>query len=94
VDAALLELPSEERWLLASWYLDGRTLAEIARMMAVHESTISRRMEKITASLRKRIVRGLRERGMDSRAAQEAMEADVRDLALDVRGRLLQGKSG
>jgi RNA polymerase sigma-70 factor (ECF subfamily) len=63
-------------------------------MMAVHESTISRRMEKITASLRKRIVRGLRERGMDSRAAQEAMEADVRDLALDVRGRLLQGKSG
>ena len=94
VDTALLELPSEERWLLASWYLDGRTLAEIARMMGVHESTISRRMEKITASLRKRIVRGLRERGMDSRAAEEAMEADVRDLALDVRGRLLQGKSG
>ena len=34
VDAALIELSSEERWLLASWYLDGRTLAEIARMLA------------------------------------------------------------
>ena len=92
VDAALVELSAEARLILASYYLDGRTLAEIARMLGVHESTISRRVEKITASLRKRIVRGLRERGMDARAAEESLEADVRDLTLDVRARLQEKK--
>lgn len=92
IDAALVELPAGERLILASYYLDGRTLAEIARMLGVHESTVSRRVEKITVSLRKRIVRGLRERGMDARAAQEALEADVRDLTLDVRARLQEKK--
>ena len=92
VDAALVELPDEERLILASYYLDGRTLAEIARMLGVHESTISRRMEKTTRSLRKRVVRGLRERGMDASAAEEALAADVRDLTLDVRARLQEKK--
>lgn len=92
VDESLVELPSEERLLLSIWYLDGRTLAQIARMLGVHESTISRRIEKTTVALRKRIVRGLRERGMAAREAEEAMEADVRDLLVDVRGRLAQGK--
>ena len=92
VDEALVETAAEERLLLASWYLDGRTLAEIARMMGVHESTISRRIDKITASLRKRILHGLQKRGMSARAAEEAMDVDVRDLLVDVRGRLAQGK--
>ena len=59
-------------------------------MEGVHESTISRRLNRATAALRKRIVRGLRQRGMSARAAEEALEADVRDLALDVRGSLVQ----
>lgn len=92
IDEALAELPADERLLLASWYLDGRTLGEIARMHGVHESTISRRIDRITASLRKRIVRGLRERGMDARAAEEAMEVDVREVRVDIRGRLAQGR--
>jgi RNA polymerase sigma-70 factor (ECF subfamily) len=87
---ALAELSAEERLILAAYYLDGRTLAEIARMEGVHESTISRRLNRATAALRKRIVRGLRQRGMSARAAEEALEADVRDLALDVRGSLVQ----
>jgi RNA polymerase sigma-70 factor (ECF subfamily) len=58
-------------------------------MVGVHESTISRRIGKITARLRKRIIRGLRQRGMSARAAEEAMESDVRDLAMDLRGRLV-----
>jgi RNA polymerase sigma-70 factor, ECF subfamily len=94
VDAALAGLPHEDRLLLAWWYLDGRTLAEMARMLGVHESTISRRIAKITTSLRKRVVRGLRERGMDARAAEDALKSDVRDLTLDVRGRLSQETSG
>jgi len=91
VDEALAETSDEERLLVASWYLDGRTLAEIARILDVHESTVSRRIDRITTSLRKRILRGLQKRGMSARAAEEAMEVDVRDLLVDVRGRL-QGK--
>jgi RNA polymerase sigma-70 factor (ECF subfamily) len=87
---ALAELPAEERLILAAYYLDGRTLAEIARMQGVHESTISRRLDRVNAALRKRILRGLRDRGMSGRAAEEALEADVRDLAVDMRGSLLQ----
>jgi RNA polymerase sigma-70 factor (ECF subfamily) len=87
---ALAELPAGERLILAAYYLDGRTLAEIARTHGVHESTISRRLDRLTAALRKRIVRGLRQRGMSAQAAEEALEADVRDLALDVRASLLQ----
>src|SRR5258708_11166127 len=37
-DQALAELSSEDRFTLASYYLDGRTLAEIARTLGLHES--------------------------------------------------------
>ncbi len=93
-DEALQSLSAEERFILASYYLDGRTLAEIARILGVHESTISRRVEKITGSIRKRIVDRLVGRGMSPRQAEEALEADVRDFSLDVRGRLMQESDG
>jgi RNA polymerase sigma-70 factor (ECF subfamily) len=87
-DEALTALPAEDRFILAAYYLDGRTLAETACMLGVHESTVSRRLEKITKSLSKAIVKGLIRRGMSRRQAEEALEADVRDLSLDVRERL------
>ncbi len=87
-DEALAALPAEDRFILASYYLDGRTLADVGRMLGVHESTVSRRVEKITKSLSKAIVKGLMGRGMSRRQAEEALEVDVRDLALDVRKRL------
>jgi RNA polymerase sigma-70 factor, ECF subfamily len=93
-DEALSGLSAEERFILASYYLDGRTLAEIAGTLRVHESTVSRRVEKTTKGLRKRIIRGLRDRGMSPREAAQALEADVRDVVLDVRGRLMQEKDG
>src|SRR5437660_487805 len=46
-DEALAALQPEERFILASYYLDERTLAEIARTLAVHESTISRKLDKV-----------------------------------------------
>ena len=87
---AIAELPAEDRLTLAAYYLDGRTLAEIARMMCVHESTISRRLDRVTSALRKRILHGLRHHGMSRRAADEALDTDVRDLAVDVRASLAQ----
>jgi RNA polymerase sigma-70 factor (ECF subfamily) len=87
-DEALAELAAEDRFVLAAYFLDQRTLAEIAKTLGVHESTISRKLGKITAGLRKQILGGLRLRGMSKRQAEEALEADVRDLAVDIRGRL------
>ncbi|HWC16373.1 MAG TPA: sigma-70 family RNA polymerase sigma factor [Terriglobales bacterium] len=87
-DEVLANLSSEERFLLASYFLDGRRLAEIGRMLGVHESTISRKLEKLLKELRKRTRKELERRGMSRRQAEEALEADVRDLGLDVRSRL------
>jgi RNA polymerase sigma-70 factor, ECF subfamily len=91
VAQSLAELDSEERFVLASYYLDQRTLADIGRQLRVHESTISRRLEKITGALRKRIRRRLQDAGLDPRRCDEIMqELDVRDLNLDVAANLRQ----
>ena len=87
-DEMLRELSEEERFLLSSYFLDGRRLAEIGRTLGVHESTISRKMEKLLKEIRKRIRKGLERRGMSRRQAEEALEVDVRDVELDVAGRL------
>jgi RNA polymerase sigma-70 factor (ECF subfamily) len=89
-DEALAELSSEDRYVLAAYHLDGRTLAEIARVLGLHESSISRRLDRVTTTLRKRILACLRERGMSHAQAKEALEADVRDVQLDLRARLAQ----
>jgi RNA polymerase sigma-70 factor, ECF subfamily len=89
-DAALASLPSEDRMVLAAYYLDGRTLAEIARMLGVHESTVSRKVDKLAKSLRKKILAGMMQQGMARRQAEEALEVDVRDLRVDIRRTLAQ----
>ena len=90
IDEALRSLAAQERFILASYFLDRRTLAQIARALSVHESTISRKVEKLTKSLRKQIVKSLLRQGMGRRQAEEALGADVRDLALDLRASLAQ----
>lgn len=89
-DAALAQLPAEDRMVLSAYYLDGRTLAEIARMLGVHESTISRKLDKLAKSLRKQIVATLTKSGMSRRQAEEALDTDVRDLQVDIRRSLAQ----
>ncbi len=89
-DQALATLPAEDRLILSAYYLDGRTLAEIARMLGVHESTISRKLDKLAKSLRKQIITALTRGGMSRRQAEEALEVDVRDLQVDIRRSLAQ----
>jgi RNA polymerase sigma-70 factor (ECF subfamily) len=89
-DDALSALSDEDRFLLASYYLDGSTLAEIARLLRVHESTISRKLDKQAKALRKQIVTTLTRQGMSRRQAEEALEVDVRDLEVNIRQHLLQ----
>jgi len=92
-DEALAALSAEDRTVLSAYYLDDRTLAEIARILGVHESTISRKLDKLAKALRKQILAALGRRGMSRRQAEEALEADVRDLQLDIRRSLAQESS-
>ena len=89
-DAALAALSGEERSILAYYFLDNLTLAKIAVILRVHESTISRRLEKLVTGLRRDIVVRLTRAGLTRRQAEEALEVDVRDLAVDIRRRLTQ----
>jgi RNA polymerase sigma-70 factor (ECF subfamily) len=92
-DSALASLPAEDRVVLSAYFLDGRTLAEIARMLGVHESTISRKLDKLAKSLRKQIMAALVREGMSRRQAEESLEVDVRDLQVDIRCTLTQESS-
>ena len=93
VQAALRDQPAEERFLLAAYYVDERTLAEIGKVLRVHEATISRRLRRATEAVRKQLIRNLEKSGMRRKAAEEALGTDPRDLDLkmDVR-KLLQSK--
>lgn len=93
-DEVLGLLAAEDRMVLSAYYLDGRTLAEIARILGVHESTISRKVDKLAKSLRKQILAALGRLGMSRRQAEEALEMDVRDLAIDIRRTLTQESAG
>lgn len=84
VAAALRELPQESRLLLSLYYLDDRSLAEIGKFFHVHESTVSRRLNRLLQETRERVLAGLRQRGLDASAAEEALLTDVRRLTLDV----------
>jgi RNA polymerase sigma-70 factor, ECF subfamily len=88
----LAALNAEDRFLLAAYYLDRHTLAEIARLLRVHESTVSRKLDRAATGLRKRIRKRLIAAGMSARQADEAMQdVDVRDLPVNVRETLRQG---
>jgi len=85
IKEAFLALPAESRFLLAGYFFDQRTLAELARTLGVHESTVSRRLDRLTKLLRTRIGRLLRGKGMTIRQVQESFRTDVRDLSIDLR---------
>jgi RNA polymerase sigma-70 factor (ECF subfamily) len=89
-DQALASLSAEDRCILVYYFLDDLTLAKIASILGVHESTISRRLERLVRGLRKDIVLRLTKAGMSRRQAEESLDVDVRDLRLDIRKTLTQ----
>jgi RNA polymerase sigma-70 factor (ECF subfamily) len=91
VSVVLKAVEPEERFLLAAWYLDGKTLAEIGKQLGVHESTVSRRLDRVTSALRKRVRKRLQAAGWSARECDERMQAlDVRDLDVNVGATLRQ----
>jgi RNA polymerase sigma-70 factor, ECF subfamily len=92
-DGALASLSAEDKFILANYYLDSRTLAEIARLLGVHESTISRRLEKIVTATRKAIRARLTSLGMSRSEADQSMDVEVTELSVEARA-LLQEDGG
>jgi RNA polymerase sigma-70 factor (ECF subfamily) len=85
----LQDLPSEDRFLLSAYFLDRQTLLQIARTLRVHEATISRRLKRLAADLRKQLLQHLQSGGLSRRAAEEALGTDPRDIEINLR-QLLQ----
>jgi len=91
--ATLGALSAQDRFLLSAYFLDGRTLLDLARLLRVHEATISRRVRRLTDNLHRRLLKQLESGGMSRRTAQEALGTDPRDLTLNLRN-LLQTSPG
>ncbi len=89
VEGALSSADAEDRLLLAAYFLDRRTLLEIAKVMRVHEATVSRKLKRVCQDLRKQILKNLRGFGLGRRAAEEALGTDPRDLDMNLK-KLLQ----
>ena len=82
---ALAQADASARLLLCLYFLDGRNLAQIGALLRVHESTVSRRLDRALANLRRLTRRELLRRGLRPAATEEAMRADPRWLRLDLR---------
>jgi RNA polymerase sigma-70 factor (ECF subfamily) len=88
ITSTLQGLAAEERFLLCSYFLDRQPLAQIARVLHVHEATISRRLKRLLIDLRKRLLHHLQAGGLSKRAAEEALGNDPRDLEINLRALL------
>jgi len=85
LEQVLQQLSPEDRFLLASYFLDQHTLLEIARLLRVSEATISRKLKRLTTDIHKQLLKQLQAGGLSRRAAEEAMFTDPRDLTLNLR---------
>lgn len=88
IAGTLRGLASGDRFLLAAYFLDGQTLLQIARILGVHEATISRKLKRLVADVRKQLLHHLQSGGLSKRAAEEALGADPRDIETNLRALL------
>ena len=88
VSRGLQALAPEDRFVLSCYFLDRQSLLEISRVLRVHEATVSRRLKRLIADLRKRLVHNLQSGGLSKRAAEEALGTDPRDIELNLRALL------
>jgi len=93
VRKTLQELDPEDRFLLSSYFLDRRTLLEIGHLLRVHEATISRRLKRLVAELRKRLLKYLQAEGLSERKAEEVLGTDPRDIEINLRSLLQTSES-
>ena len=88
----LRALEGNDLFLLSAYYLDQRTLLQIAQVLRVHEATVSRKLKRLTQSLQQQLLKNLQRSGLSKGAAQEALGVDPRDLSINLRS-LLQSST-
>jgi RNA polymerase sigma-70 factor, ECF subfamily len=85
LSAALASLSARERMILACYYVDEITLAEIGKVLKEHESTVSRRLDRIRRALREKMTEALQREipACNGRPAEPALDAAQVELALE-----------
>jgi RNA polymerase sigma-70 factor len=85
LSAALSNLTPRERMILACYYVDQLTLAEIGRLLREHESTVSRQLERLRRALREGVTQELRREtpACNGRPAERALDAAQVELAFE-----------
>jgi RNA polymerase sigma-70 factor (ECF subfamily) len=102
---ALAGLAPRDRMLLAFYYLDQLTLAEIGRTLGEHESTVSRQLERTRRMLRERVTICLRrgtpatdgrspEPGLGPAEIELAFEYALEDWPFDLSSAMAKGGPG
>jgi len=84
VARTLQRLAAEDRFLLAAYFLDRQTLLQIARILGVHEATVSRRLKRLVADLRQQLLDNLQSGDLSRRAAEEMLGTDPRDIGIGI----------
>jgi RNA polymerase sigma-70 factor len=85
LSAALAGLSPRERMILACYYVDQLTLAEIGRLLHEHESTVSRQLERMRRALRESVTHALRHEipACNGRPAEPALDGAQVELAFE-----------
>jgi RNA polymerase sigma-70 factor len=85
LSAALASLMPRDRMILACYYVDQLTLAEIGRLLREHESTVSRQLERLRRALRESVTQSLQREipASDGRPAEPAFDAEQVELAFE-----------
>ena len=85
LSTALAGLTPRERMILACYYVDQLTLAEIGRLLSEHESTVSRQLERMRRALREGVTQALQHDmpACNGRAAEPALDAAQVELAFE-----------
>jgi len=85
LEQAIQQQQREDLVLLSAYFLDELTFQQIGILLHQHETTVGRRLRRITKGLRKLVMRNLQASGLGRRAAEEALEIDPRDLDLNLK---------
>ena len=85
LSVALGSLTARDRMILACYYVDRLSLAEIGRLLREHESTVSRQLERIRCALRESVKQMLRSEipASDGQPSESPLDAAQVELTFE-----------
>ena len=91
LDHAMEQLNSQEKLILRMYFLNNISLREIGTVLRVHESTVSRTLDRIKKQLRKSVERYLREHfRLRSAEVPQLIETVHLEVDVDLKGMLTE----